>query len=407
MLVSCTLFIFPSAAHLATNYVDLAALALCESGTTNGWTVNSLANYTSANNLYKPNINFKTKESYAESPNLRRSICRLEFDYRSSSTNGRQLIITNDKNETLYTCDYSNLSSDGMFTNCVVDIIKPYLRCIIFKYNDGGERTTWSLANLKIITKSDLSAAPNGEATQLRWQNNDNIVSNRVDIYRVNQTAGAITNEIFRYDLSKLQTDYAYRESSAFISLTFDGRLQGRTLYLARDKPGILQISNSDTPGILLIQCPKEKTYTHLRLSVCRSNERDKVETSLSWVQGAETNIFEHIKLTDSFKTNYIPIDAALNKDWLCLNAASTKSNSRVLISDIAFVTIKEPEYKNIKVYSQIVEKAECIDVKNLTPHRAHYFTVTSFTADGTSTLSEPSEWFYPLLPPGFLFMVH
>ncbi len=396
----------PCAASLTTNIVDLAALAACGSGTTNGWAVSSLTNYTSANAPFNPNIRFKTGASYAKSPDLGGYIRRVEFDYRSSSTEGKRLLVADEKDALLHTCEYAKLSSKGAFTNCVVEIANPNVRGIIFKYGDGGMQTIWSLANLKIITESDFIAVTNGAAMRLKWYNSSDVVSNRVDIFRIKQVSRGETNIVHRYDFSQLKTDYAYRESADTISIIFNGRLHGSTLYLAKDKPGILQISNSDTHGVLLIKCPEKNAYSHLRIAVCRPDNETKESFPLSWVQDAMTNTFANITLTDSFVTNYIPLNAALGKDWLCLNAVDKKPGPRVLVSDIAFVTIKEPAYNNTNVCSKIVENAAFLDVKDLMPRRAHYFTVTTFTSDGSSTVSEPSEWFYPILPPGFLFMV-
>ncbi len=402
----CLLGAIRCAASLTTNVVDLAALAACGSGTTNGWEVSSLTNYVSANKPFSPNIHFKAKGSYAKSPDFGGNIRRVEFDYRSSSDNGKRLFVANEDGNPLYTCEYASFSREGAFTNCVVEITNSDIRRIIFKYDDGGERTTWSLANLKIITESDLAAVPNGAAMRLKWYNSSDVVSNRVDVFRVKQTSRGETNEVYRYDFSKLKTDYAYRESSDSISLIFEGCLYGSTLYLAKDKPGVIQISNSETHGVLLIKCPVGKTYSHLRIAVCRPDNETKDTFPLSWVQNAETNTFENITLTDSLITNYVPLNAALNKEWLCLNAVTTKSGPRVFVSDIAFVTIKEPEYENANVCSKTVKNAAFLDVKGLMPRRPHYFTVTTFTSDGSSTVSEPSDWFYPVLPPGLLFFV-
>lgn len=402
----CLLGAMPCAASLTTNIVDLAALAACGSGTTNGWAVSSLTNYTSANAPFNPNIRLKAGASYAKSPDLGGYIRRVEFDYRSSPTEGKRLLVADEKGALLHTCEYTNLPSEGAFTNCVVEIANPNVRGIIFKYDNGGIQTTWSLANLKIITESDLTAVTNGAAMRLEWYNGSDVVSNRVDIFRVKQVSRGETNVVDRYDFSLLKTDYAYRESADTISIIFNGRLYGSTLYLAKDKPGILQISNSGTHGVLLIKCPEKNIYSHLRIAVCRPDNETKEAFPLSWVQDTITNTFASITLTDAFVTNYIPLNAALGKDWLCLNAVDKQSGPRILVSDIAFVTIKEPAYNSTNVYSKIVENAAFLDVKDLMPRRAHYFTVTTFTTDGSSTVSEPSEWFYPTLPPGLLFMV-
>ncbi len=402
----CLFGTVPCAASLTTNIVDLAALAACGSGTTNGWAVSSLETYGNANVAYKPNIRLSKKESYAKSPDFGGYIRRVEFDYRSSPTEGKRLLVADEKGVLLHTCEYAKLSSDGAFTNCVVEIANANVRGIIFKYGDGGMQTTWSLANLKIITESDLTAVTNGAAMRLKWYNGSDVVSNRVDIFRVKQVSRGETNVVHRYDFSQLGTISATVDISDSIYKIFEGNLYGELLYVEKAFPEVLKLSNGRVRGVLFIKCPVASSCTYMRLVLKRYTEKDQNETSISCGLPAETNVIATIKLTDAFTTNYISLASVPDCTTLCLNATGNATEHRILVSDIAFVTIKEPEYNNINVCSKTVENAAFLDVKDLTPRRAHYFTVTTFTTDGSSTVSEPSEWFYPILPPGFLFMV-
>ncbi len=403
IVVVCLLGAVRCAASLTTNIVDLAALAACGSGTTNGWEIADLGTYDSASAAYKPNIRFSTKESYAKSPDFGGNIRRVEFDYRSSSDNGKRLFVTNEEGAPLHTCGYT---SKGAFTNCIIEVSAPNERRIIFKYDDGTGAATWSLANLKIITESDLAAVPNGAAMRLKWYNSSDVVSNRVDIFRVKQTSCGETNEVYRYDFSKLNTISATGDISDSVYRIFGESLYGELLYVEKESPEVLKLSTGKSRGTLFIKCPIETPYSHIRLVLKRYVENDEGETSLSWGLLAETNVIAAITLTDSFTTNYVSLAAVPDYASLCLNATGNKNAHRVLVSDIAFVTIKEPEYENINVCSKTVKNVAFLDVKGLMPRRPHYFTVTTFTSDGSSTVSEPSDWFYPVLPPGLLFFV-
>lgn len=411
LLVAFMLLTSPCEADQITNRVDLSALAACGSGTTNGWIVSCVTNYSSANEAYKPNLRFRIMGSFVKSPDFGGDICRLAFDYRSSKATGRQLIVVDEGGDVLHTCDYSNLKSDGQFTNCVIEVTKPGVRRVTFKYNDGGSSTAWTLANLKIITTADfvsnLAVITNDVSVCLRWRNSQSVASNRVDVYRVKVTSVGSTNEVLRYDLSRLKSVNQNAECSDHVYTTFEGRLRGDKLYLLKDKPGTLRLSDDDNRGYLSIQCPEERTYSHLKLVLCRARTNDCDETSLSYVSEAETNIIALIKLTDTFKTNYIPLAAIEDKPVLYLNATGKKTDHCVLVTDIAFADIKEPQYAYTPVYTKTVCEEPTLEIRDLAPRSAHLFKLTTFTLDGAIIEAPPSEWFYPILPPGFMFLVH
>lgn len=286
------------AASLTTNIVDLAALAMCGSGTTNGWEVSNLGTYGDANAAYRINIRFNSKESYAESPDFGGYIRHVEFDYRSSQVEGRHLALFDEDESLLYECAYTKFENERLFTNCVVEVSNPNVRHITLKYNESSGATTWSLANLKIITEPDpvsnLSAITNGAAMRLKWHNSRDVVSNRVDIFRVKQTSRGETNEVYRYVFSKLGTISATGDISDSVYGIFEGNLYGELLYVEKEYPETLKLSTGKARGTLFIKCPVADSYSHIRLVLKRYTEKDQNITSLSWGLPAETNVIEN-----------------------------------------------------------------------------------------------------------------
>lgn len=398
-----------AAAWAGTNYVDLAALAACRTGTTNGWEVSSITNYASAKAAYKPNIHYPNAQSYAKSPVFSSPIRRVEFDYRSSNTIGKRLMVASSTGESLYTCDY--FANDTVFTNCVIEIDRPDVFSLIFKCDKGGESTTWSLANLKIITglqpPSNLTFTTNGALTRLSWKNDALTISNRVDVYWRKEVSKGSTNEVLRYDLSKLGTVTSNRESNSLVYKTFNAALDGEKLFLLKDKPGVLRLSDGDKRGYLSIKCPENKEYTHLRLVLSRESQEDRAETTLSWGLPEQTNIVATIELTDTFITNFVSLSECSAAETLFLNATGYITDHRVLVEDIAFVNMRQTQYEHRLMWTTNAANAAFVDIRGLKSRCSHIFTVTAYTADGTSIQSATSAAFYPPCPVGMLFYLH
>jgi len=395
------------AADETTNRVDLAALAACGTGETNGWTVSGLVAYGSANKNFKPNVSLKKADSFARSPDFGAPIRRIAFDVRSSSAKYRRLALVSPDGAPLHVCDYTSFQSEGQFAPCVYVPTNP-VRRFAFQYDGGGHNTSWSIANLVVVTgasglqpPTDLVAATNAAFTRLSWRHDAQAVSNRVDVYRLDVAALGSTNEVRRYDLSCLVAPSGkLTECSALVEQTFGGELRGERLYLSGDHPGVLRLSTTDDRGRLVLARPT--AATHLRLVLARATTNDCDETTLVWGLPAQTNVLATLRLTDAFRTNLCPLAAAKGAAELHLFTARRKTNTRLFVKDLAFLSLRETQYRRTHVHTGFVAHASRFDVRGLVPRRPHVFTVTAYAADGASVRSADSDIFYPARPPGF-----
>ncbi len=111
------------------------------------------------------------------------------------------------------------------------------------------------------------------------------------------------------------------------------------------------------------------------------------------------------MRLADTFRTNLCPLAAAKGAAELHLFTARRKTNTRLFVKDLAFLSLQETQHRRRRVHTGFVAHASRLDVRGLAARRPHIFTVTAYAADGASARSADSDVFYPVRPPGFILV--
>ena len=399
-LLAAALFSFPLFA-LTTNDVDIAALAACGTGTTNGWTVCGIDSYSDKT----VNIRLNKDGEYVLSPEFPKPIRSLLVTVKSSSVSGRKLAFLPLVDEVYDTahqavCDYSpnkdtyvsqklDFASDLDFTAFKID------------FDDGGGNTGWGISSLAVITDTPSAASPptsltvksRASSATLRWLNDGNTVSNLVSLSRILHTPEGGT-AVKDYDFEdcvntgKSESDM----SKAFHELYPD--FTSEKLYYPTNETGAIRISTGKANGILTHAGFADCTNLTMEVTAKRYAGDDRMENvSVYWIgDGAVTNVLGAIQVSDEFSRSLVSIASVPSDTPIHLsNLDGSKSNRRFLIDRIRILENYAPESTTTNTVAGIMRPASGVfHLRGLSPRSTYQVRISAY--DSAGILSDPSE---------------
>ena len=390
-----------------TNVVDIAALAACGTGTTNGWTVSGLDSYSDNSS----NIRFSEKGDYAESPEFQSSIRTIALKIKSSSQEKRKLAFIPFVNG-MYapsfqaTCEYSPnkdtyvdeelvFSSDIEFTSFKI------------AFDDGGGNTGWGISYMVVITDdpslatvpSSLDATTKGTTAKLDWSNDVNTSSNRIALSRIIHTDESYSVvEDYDFDECENTGNSETQERSTVFHNSYP-KFTASKLYYPTNYPGTFRISNSSTNGCLTYVGFSDCTSVSMEITSMRyAGDTGLKNISAYYIdpQSSTNVIIGSVPATDEFargiiSLSYVPANTAINLG----NLDGAKTNRRFLIDRIRFLKDYIPESTTTNFVHNVNVAAVSTGVNSATlnglePQSVYLVTISAFDIHGRE--SAPSE---------------
>ena len=390
-----------------TNVVDIAALAACCTGSTNGWTVSGLDSYSDKT----ANIHFNAAGEYAASPTFVAPVRKISLKVKSSSEAGRKLafipLINGDYDASHQaTCEYSPnkdtyvdeelvFSSDIEFTSFKID------------FDDGGGNTGWGVSYMAVITDdpslattpTSLAAATRGLTVKLGWNNDTNTSSNRISISRIIHTDESYSI-IEDYDFDECVN--TGKSETTDKSTSFHNSYPNFTaskLYYPTNYPGTFRISTKDTNGCLTYVGFSDCTSVSMEIISMRySGDTSLKNISAYYVdpQSSTNIVIGSVSATDEFSREIISLDGVpANTEINLANLDGYSSNRRFLIDRIRFLKDYIPESTTTNFVHNMNVAAVSTGVNSailngLEPQSVYLITISAFDIHGRE--SAPSE---------------
>lgn len=387
-----------------TNVVDIAALAACGTGTTNGWEVSDIDSYSTGK---APNIRLNANKEYLVSPDFGGAIKSVILDVMSSSAAGRRLTLfplfeNIPSVEAAVACDYSNSSSKYDSQTVSFPSDRPVTRFKIALGDQGGN-TGWGISSLAVITvrepgfdgpKNVSVSHISSSAATVSWDPDERFVSNLVSVAVITTTRESFTT-LADYDFENCtNTETAdTTDKSSELNRLYPEFTGAKIFYPALSK-GVLRISTSSVNGCLAHQGLSDCASVTMAVTASRYPGDNISKVSVYYVtDGGRTNEVGSVACGDAFAVGYVPLTGVPANVRLCLgNLDGKHSNRRFLIDRIAFLKDYTPASvtTNALLTAITTDGASC-RIRGLSPRSTYLATVTAFAADGSRFPEEPS----------------
>ena len=337
----------PAVRAETTNVIDLAALAACGTGVTNGWTLSGVDSYADDSD----NVRLNALGEYLLSPTFAAPIRKLELKVKSSSETGRKLaflpLVGETYDEVLaVTCEYSP-NKDTYVSQELEFPSDLTFHAFKIMLDDGGGNTGWGFSYLAVITDelplpsppTGITVTPSETDCGIRLVNGENIVSNRVYVVGIRKVPeSGVTVADYTFE-ECVNTGASETDKSKEFAELYPAFLAYK-LYYPLDAPGAVRISTGKENGYLR-HCGFSD-YTGLSVEVVA--KRYPGDTSLAAISvysvdaGALTNVVGTVPVTDEFTTNRLDLTGVTPGAPLYFaNLDGYKSNRRFLLDRLRF----------------------------------------------------------------------
>ena len=383
--------------------VDIAALAACPNGTTNGWTTCGIDSYSNTSTTVSANIRFNSAEEYALSPDFAAPILCLKMRVKSSSTSGRRLLVIPivDGRElpdrALY-CEYSPTKDSFIDQTIEVPTDNEFSRFKLALSAANNTTTGWGISSLTVITANASPSPANLRTSRIyadrftaEWDNPSGAVSNQILVLRsiiVPFYAEFTTNYTFEAFSNRNTTTQL---TDKFISLYPD--FSGVRLYAPTNSSGIVRIGTSDQSGELIFKGLKSYANLLLVMRAQKDKNSNKHHAPVAYISDNTTNIIGRIAATEEKMQHFIvPLDGVPDGASLhiysCVGDFKSNSDSRLFIDSVGFATIATAEHTEEQTIANTFTSAERQTFRLLERETLYCWQVRSFFADGSK-----SEW--------------
>ena len=382
-----------------TNDVDIAALiAAVDAGhsETNGWALSGLSKYAKGAD-YASNpacVKFDTKGDWLESKDYGARILGIGFVVRCSATDTatRFLYVRNlaaAQMGVVEACLQAK-KCESQFLAFGQDSDFSQFRIVL----DGdGNTGVWGIGEMFVVT-ADLAFAPTGLTVisayannfRLGWVNGANTVSNRVDAYRVERSAGeTVLLETGFDDFNAIGKGNPVPSADKLSEI--DPALSGVNIYAPTNTSGVCQIGKKDELGFLRYDGIGDYSNLVLRLRAKRY-PGDNAETMIAAVNpSGVTNHVATITLLNDDTDYEIDLSSITNQgSVLLIGYYTTKSNRRVLLNDMSLV--RKSADREMLVDTGCIPAAPGsmlyrLPSKILKPKEEYRFSVRAINGDG------------------------
>ena len=123
--------------------------------------------------------------------------------------------------------------------------------------------------------------------------------------------------------------------------------LEGTYLYLPTNSHGVLQISNGENRGTLVIPGFDDFSEMEMRLTArCHSHPEEADSLTVGWIPegGGATNTLAKLTVEPGFTTQAVSLSNAPQGASIILNHGGKKTHHRIIVDSIAFLKIHTPK---------------------------------------------------------------
>lgn len=385
-----------------TNVVDIAALAACGTGTTNGWEVSGIDSYSD-----KTSVRLNAPDDFLVSPDFGVQIKSVLLTVKSSSQAGRRLTLFPIlagafSSEAAQSCDYSPTNS--RYEPQVVSFpSEPPVTRFRIALDPSGGSTGWGFTSLAVITagEPDFGGPKNvavghvsASAATVSWDPDERFVSNLVSVAVI--TSAPESFELLAdYDFEDCTNPEANDTSDKSSELhRLYPEFTGAKIFYPKQSEGVLRVSTGSVNGRLTHAGLAD--YGSLTMAVtARRYPGDNIsKVSVYYVADEDqTNEVGSVACGDAFAVGYVPLtNVPANVSLNLGNLDGKHSNRRFLIDRIAFLKDYTPASvtTNALLTAVTTGDASC-RIRGLSPRSTYLATVSAFAADGSRFPKEPS----------------
>ena len=377
-----------------TNVVDIAALAACSTGTTNGWATAGIDSY----NESFANIRFNANGEYALSPDFGAPVVRIELKLMSSSESGRRLafVPVRDGEEVhaeRLECEYS--PNKDTFVDRTIEVPAG---CVFSRFKmalteANGTTTAWGVSSLRVITAGEPAPASlavvgvRSDRFTAVWESPSGAVSNEVVVTRevhVPFSADFAVN----YDFEKFSNVSTKTElTDKFIGLYPD--FDGERLYAPTNSSGVVRIGAADYRGELVFK--GYSSYAGLSLVVrAQKGEKAKHHAPVVWIADGVTNSIGKIEATNEMQYFILPLNDVPGGEALhifsCVGDFQTKTDTQLFVDSVGLATRAVPEHDEEQAVARAFASGGRLTIGSLERGTTYRWRVRSFLGDGSAT---------------------
>jgi hypothetical protein len=409
---ACVWALVAAAAGAATNVVDVAALAACGTGTTNGWTVANVTSYAGT-----ANFRLNSKTGRVVSPVFAEPVKAILVAVRSSSQSGRRLVFTPladgvSVTEQQHACAHT--ASDERYEPQEIEFPRACdVRQFQISLESDGSTTAWGVSSMKVVTFDPPSAAAPADAAVVRvrdtsvtagWTPDANAASNLVTVFAVRHVAESYeTVRLYTFDEEDFSNDGGNPASAMPAIAGNYPDLSGSTLlYIPARSSGRIQISKQDERGILVHSAFDNYSDISLSLTLGKAADADDDTVRIGYeLPAGTTNIVSEVAISTELRRAVLPLADVPGGCRVLVNARGRNRNNRVILDEMAFLRGYVPESTTTNVVSSVWSARPGVArITGLAPETDYLFSVAAMDAEGA--LSAPSEPVaFRTLPPG------
>lgn len=338
-----------------TNIINIAALAACGTGVTNGWTVSGIDSYHD-----RTSIRLNTKDDFLLSPTFDAPIVAVLFMVKSSYQTGRRLTVLPMFNgdyiyEPSLTCDYSKNDDTYVPRSVIIPENKNITGFKLALENNGdGNKAAWGISELSVVTATPTHLSPpenvivrhiQPTSAKIRWDDNTFIASNLVTISEITEQTDqhtVIRDYDFGLCVNTLTNDT--QDKSADVNAKYPD-LSGEKLYYPASSSGVIRMSTEKTNGRLTHCGFPDYAGMSVEISAKRypgDKTCEKLFVYYHHVYDGQSSYPMEIgsfDISDEYTVGCIPLDNAPGNVAISIgNLDGYKSNRRYLIDRITFI---------------------------------------------------------------------
>lgn len=379
-----------------TNVVDIAAMADCGTGVTNGWTVSGIDSYAD-----KVSLRFNDSGEFVQSPDFKVNVKKVLLKFKSSSQAGRRLAFYPllDGKYPQDAATYFNYSPNkDTYVSKEIDLTHgPVATGFKLTLQElANSATGWGISYLAIVTETPtVFTSPeklfagnlSAHAATVSWKHNVFVASNLVVVTTVTNKPGTMSVKS-NYDFLLCQNLLANdsQEKSKELAIKYPEFSAYKVFYPALSG-GQLRISTGSENGRLTHKGYADYSKLYLEVEAKRYAGDNKMEKIYAYYidDAQHTNTIGTISIGDEFTTGRIPLAGTPGGVAINLgNLDGYKSNRRFIVDHIRFLEENgKGESVTVVVKNEVVANGDSIRLTRLQRNTTYTVTVTAIDENG------------------------
>ena len=378
------------ASAAVTNIIDIGAIVNAldsERTEVNGWSFSGLSSYPDGS------LKFPQIDKWLLSPDFGATILRVEANIRCSNVSPTRWLYILDENDSVVTNFSSCVKADTLEKQSL-EIAAHGLSRLKLLMTGRGNTGVWGINSLSVVTSDPISSpyalrVLNATASScvLAWTNTANCVTNRVEVFKVNQDEDG-ESVFLNTGFDDFSAEGNPSEKTAELS-KIDPALSGVRVYSPANTNGICQIGTGALSGFLRHSGFSDYSGMALKMSLKRY-PNDSSRTQRAYEVGNETNVFAVIELENEFTETIVDLSSVPSGAPILIGYDTVKSKRRVLLDSMSFVKIGAENLTPLGSCTVEATSGEKIfhtkSAFNLLPKTTYRFFVYSLNADAVSS---------------------